>query len=84
MVPIDRSKNSTQHVCHMPFSLVCSRDNQKNTDMVIFSICPGVTFQSNKIKNFISLTLLRFTPVFYFILGYKLILITWTWHYVVP
>ena len=27
---------------------------------------------------------LRFTQVFYYILGWKLILITWTWHYVVP
>ena len=56
MVPIDRPKHSTQHVC-LKFSLVCSRHNPKNTDMVIFSVCPGVTFQSNKIKNFISLTL---------------------------
>ena len=33
------------------------REFQSSTHMVIFSMLPGVTFQSNKIKNFISLTL---------------------------
>ena len=34
------------HIClPQKCSLVCSSHNQKNTDMVIFSICPGVTFQ---------------------------------------
>ena len=40
----------------------------------------------NKLLYFIIFILfvLRFPQVFYFILGCKLILITWTWHYVVP
>ena len=40
----------------------------------------------NKLLYFIIflLFLLTFTQVFYFILGCELILITWTWHYIVP
>ena len=60
MVPNDRPEDSTQHMSvsnifsHM---LTPQPKKYRQTDMVIFPICPGVTFQSNKIKNFISLTL---------------------------
>ena len=45
MVPIDRPKNSTQHMSASNFFSRMLRPQPKNTDLVIFSMLPGVTFQ---------------------------------------
>ena len=63
MVPIDRPKNSTQHMSASKFFSRMLRPQPKKYRYGNFSMLLGVTFQSNKIKNFISLTLHHITTL---------------------